>query len=136
MIKQLLRNLLKIKIMQTTNRNSMERYAAKTEENTKELYSPGVTVLLNSAKGIECKRGYIYKIYVIKAATITAAGSEWNVQAVTGAPGATQTGMSTLTSDIALQANQEILGEFTKVTIATGGIVICYGAKGTIVEAA
>lgn len=121
--------------MQTTNRNSMERYAAKTEENTKEVYSPDVTVLLNSAKAITCKSGYIYKIYVVKAATITAAGSEWNVQGVTGPAGATSTGMSIFPSDISLQAGQEILGRFTQVGIATGGLVICYGAKGTIIEA-
>lgn len=138
MIKQLLRNLLKIKIMglQTTNRQPMERYAAKTEENTAEVVLPGITILLNDTKGIICENGYVYKIYCIKNATVRDATSTWEVQGVTGAASATSTGMGNFVGDIKLSAGQEILGRFSKVGIDADGTVICYAKAGTRIQAA
>ena len=121
---------------QITNRQSMERYAAKTEENTAEVVLPGITVLLNSNKGIICENGYIYKIYCIKAATIEDANSTWEVQGVIGAASATSTGVGAFVGDIKITEGQEILGRFSKVGIATGGIVVCYAKAGTRIQAA
>ena len=122
--------------LQTTNRQPMERYAAKTEENTAEVVLPGITVLLNSNKGIICENGYIYKIYCIKTATIEDANSVWEVQGVVGAASPTSTGVAAFVGDIKLETGNEILGRFSKVGIAAGGAVICYAKAGTRIKAA
>tara|TARA_Y100001937_G_C7090584_1_gene317511 strand:+ start:505 stop:906 length:402 start_codon:yes stop_codon:yes gene_type:complete len=131
MIKQLLKKLLKIKTMQTTNRQSMERYAAKTAENTREVYMPRNTVIVEGGQGIKCVTGHIYKIYAIKTSTIEAAASDWDVKGAAGTSGA---GLTDYSADIKLAISQEILGRFKTIKLAAGSSAICYAAAGTSME--
>ena len=41
----------------------MERYAAKTEDNTAEVVLPGITVLVGD-KGVVAENGFFYKIVI------------------------------------------------------------------------
>lgn len=128
--------------MATTNRQPMERYAAKTEDNTAEVVLPGITVIVGD-KGVIAENGFFYKIVAIATSElqplVPPAGTpadSWEVLGVTGASGPTSTGMDAYPLPIRLNPQDEILGKFKRVDLREGGLVIAYAKAGTRIKAA
>tara|TARA_B100000963_G_C22602679_1_gene660998 strand:- start:586 stop:972 length:387 start_codon:yes stop_codon:yes gene_type:complete len=128
--------------MATTNRQPMERYAAKTEDNTAEVVLPGITVLVGD-KGVVAENGFFYKIValgtselVVNPAPGMTPSDSWEVLGVTGASGPTSTGMGAYPTNIRLSAQDEILGKFKRIDPKTGSYLVAYAKAGTRVKAA
>ena len=122
--------------MQTTNRQPMERYAAKTKENTEELYNPGITVLIGD-KGVIAENGYFYKIVALGPANeIIVQGTPsdgWEVKGVaTGQSPGEDIGI--YDTNIRLFQNNELLGRFKKIETKSGTYIVAYAKTGTRVK--
>ena len=122
--------------MQTTNRQPMERYAAKTKENTEELYNPGITVLIGD-KGVVAEGGYFYKIVGLgPSSEIVVQGTPsdgWEVKGV--ALGQTSgDNIGIYDGNIRLFQNNELLGRFKKIETKTGSYLVAYAKAGTRVK--
>ena len=128
--------------MATTNRQPMERYAAKTEDNTAEVVLPGITVIIGD-KGVIAENGFFYKIVALATSELivlppASGGPEasWDILGVTGPSSATSTGMGPYNVNIRLNPQDEILGKFKRIDPKPSSYLIAYAKAGTRIIAA